>query len=715
MTTTTTATAIGASVKSDWPANFEEYNEVLVIDASSSDNSDIDNDSSSENLHESEITAGDLLAVLNLASLSPFSQTVDVDDVPQLNPVLSLNLARFSPIDSGMSVDDVVMLRRWCTAVCVVTFDLNTGPELEYLFPHVELSESEIKTICFSSFPDSNSTSHTGDTTFSFRFRSGSAILNIYAPAAPVTRSANGDDARNQTNPRTTTIIDNDAFTYAYVYFRQQADASIHRGYFQKSIVLLTPHPGMHGLFSKILLDDVGGSGVGGGAFTAVGNKIMNAVAATGTGIGDLAKTVLTEFCNDIAKWPSPPSSITCNALYEDQIISVSVFGNTYIFAVPPTSRFPQLFDLSIQNVNKEKGLEHTSSLLHNRTISNPSTPARHLQSIIFSTSTPTPSYLNTPTTGISPKKLQQKFPTSPGRIYATFSATPSLSYLLWELMVLGEPILVQAETPKACSGVVWTLIELIKPVPFGGDFRPFFTIQDSEFQMFGRGGAVVAPPSATVLGVTNPFFDKLFSHWPHKVHVCRGAPPVFALTGSTSAIVGDGHDSPPHLRHNGTRNSRTGSVETGHNSAVKSFLSSLRGTGHGSGNSGSPTPKLANVTDEMHAHIRSNNSSVVTGRGNPIVVFDAVVESVSTKYKPILAKDKKLLKEITDNAARGGVAPEHLDNLLRRHFIELTDRFLQPLNRHYEGLIVGSPLSMFVFIFSIFDFSGRVKLVKTS
>jgi hypothetical protein len=49
--------------------------------------------------------------------------------------------------------------------------------------------------------------------------------------------------------------------------------------------------------------------------------------------------------------------------------------------------------------------------------------------------------------------------------------------------MMLGEPILIVAETPKGCSEVTWGLVELIKPVPFGGDFRPYFTIQDSDFK----------------------------------------------------------------------------------------------------------------------------------------------------------------------------------------------------------------------------------------
>ncbi|KAJ3066260.1 Protein dennd6b, partial [Quaeritorhiza haematococci] len=72
----------------------------------------------------------------------------------------------------------------------------------------------------------------------------------------------------------------------------------------------------------------------------------------------------------------------------------------------------------------------------------------------------------------------------------------------------------------------------------------------------------------------------------------------------------------------------------------------------------------------------------------------DSVVESITSKHKPFLSKDRKLIKQVVEGAIRGQSAYV-LNNALRRHFMELTDRFLQPLNRHYEGLIVGSPLGM--------------------
>lgn len=80
---------------------------------------------------------------------------------------------------------------------------------------------------CFSSFPDSN-TFDVGDTVFNFRIRSTTA-------------------GRAATGPTTDA-----GFLYGYVFFRQKQDPSIRRGYFQKSVVLLSQHPFI-GLFSKLV------------------------------------------------------------------------------------------------------------------------------------------------------------------------------------------------------------------------------------------------------------------------------------------------------------------------------------------------------------------------------------------------------------------------------------------------------------------------------
>ena len=51
--------------------------------------------------------------------------------------------------------------------------------------------------------------------------------------------------------------------------------------------------------------------------------------------------------------------------------------------------------------------------------------------------------------------------------LFQVFSSNMEKLWLLWELMVIGEPILVIGDTPSVCGDIIWALIELIKPVLF--------------------------------------------------------------------------------------------------------------------------------------------------------------------------------------------------------------------------------------------------------
>ncbi|KAI7693647.1 hypothetical protein SSS_02163 [Sarcoptes scabiei] len=56
---------------------------------------------------------------------------------------------------------------------------------------------------------------------------------------------------------------------------------------------------------------------------------------------------------------------------------------------------------------------------------------------------------------------------------------------LLWELILTNEPIAVITQTPNVCSEIVNALVHLISPLKYGADYRPFFTIHDSEFREY--------------------------------------------------------------------------------------------------------------------------------------------------------------------------------------------------------------------------------------
>uniref|UniRef100_A0A3B5M9V7 DENN/MADD domain containing 6B n=1 Tax=Xiphophorus couchianus TaxID=32473 RepID=A0A3B5M9V7_9TELE len=88
---------------------------------------------------------------------------------------------------------------------------------------------------------------------------------------------------------------------------------------------------------------------------------------------------------------------------------------------------------------------------------------------------------------------------------------------MLWELTLLGEPLVVMAPSPTVCSETILALVSSISPLKFCCDFRPYFTIHDSEFREYTT--RTQAPPNV-VLGVTNPFFIKTFQNWPHIVRL---------------------------------------------------------------------------------------------------------------------------------------------------------------------------------------------------
>lgn len=55
----------------------------------------------------------------------------------------------------------------------------------------------------------------------------------------------------------------------------------------------------------------------------------------------------------------------------------------------------------------------------------------------------------------------------------------------LWELMLLGEPLVVLAPSPAMSSEMVLALTRCLHPLKFCCDYRPYFTIHDSEFREF--------------------------------------------------------------------------------------------------------------------------------------------------------------------------------------------------------------------------------------
>lgn len=200
---------------------------------------------------------------------------------------------------------------------------------------------------------------------------------------------------------------ENDGFHYGYVFFRQQKDDEVRRGFFQKSLVLITPHP-WHGMFLKIVM--------------ILGPVVMNSLVVDRRGRSSCKESVaaialMEAACFNIAAWPQLPSSASYGSRFSTSKLSLAFLGNVENFVIPQTARFPQLFD-------------------HQRT--------RQYSGFLV-----TPKYS----------------PCNPGNFYQLFSKSIEHLWQCWEIMITGEPILVIADSPNASSQCVWALVELIKPV----------------------------------------------------------------------------------------------------------------------------------------------------------------------------------------------------------------------------------------------------------
>ncbi len=90
--------------------------------------------------------------------------------------------------------------------------------------------------------------------------------------------------------------------------------------------------------------------------------------------------------------------------------------------------------------------------------------------------------------------------------------------HALWELVLTAEPVVVMASTPALSSATVQYLTGIIYPLSYSADYRPFYTIHDSDFKDITGSNTGALP--AIMLGVTNPFFGKALDGWPHIVRL---------------------------------------------------------------------------------------------------------------------------------------------------------------------------------------------------
>jgi len=301
---------------------------------------------------------------------------------------------------------DLTKWGKWVTAVAIVGFDLELGQSLEKIYPSsIVLDREDIKNVCFMSFPDSMA-GCSGDTEFHFRVRASTAHLPRY------------------------TKTHRKRYLCGAVYFRQIPDKSLRRGFFQKSVVILSeqPHPTLYRQICRVVAKDYF-SGSGGVAVQAA--------------------------CMDISRWP-PPNPGTAHKL--------RLLGR----------------ELSVQVPDVANSIMCTADMV----------------------------------AGGVPRGVMLASPFDPVLFEALQPVLTNIQ-LLWELMVTSEPVVVSAPTPTLSSRMVLALTGLTAPLPYRGDFRPYFTVQDTDCKTYVKQAGRF--PCA-ILGVTNPYFETALEKWPTKL-----------------------------------------------------------------------------------------------------------------------------------------------------------------------------------------------------
>lgn len=99
---------------------------------------------------------------------------------------------------------------------------------------------------------------------------------------------------------------------------------------------------------------------------------------------------------------------------------------------------------------------------------------------------------------------------------------------------------------------------------------------------------------------------------------------------------------------------------------------------------------------DHWPNFITANRGKVINGNApdNCDEPLATVQECHFKTHKSYFSKDRKLLKAIL-NVGINVKGVDAINNLLRQHFIELTQRLLQPLNRYFDSLVESNLQSM--------------------
>ncbi|GAA5865062.1 hypothetical protein JCM8547_007700 [Rhodosporidiobolus lusitaniae] len=560
-------------------------------------------------------------------------------DRPQLNPKRATLTRKLSFPDPDTAPLDPLLLarlRRYILTFALVEFDIDQGPNLDNAFPPVRFPPDVKSNIAFSSLPEGDLPSFSpvaststasppapGENGYAYHWQIP------YPSEGDLRRAEQADWEKARSEGRANGAVngkgkgkevfrlpegdEGDGALHGFVWFVQEKDDRLRRGYSQQS--LITHLPSLSGLFSSLL--------------TILGPLHFKHAQTAGAKGG-----MVESACYNIASWPDPTPGTTLELPFLGSVLTVSL-------PLPSQAQFPPPPPPGSSSASSMSPRGARRAFTHPPPSSQPPSP-------FLSAAAWTPS----PSSTLPPPVLPASLPLTPlcVLLFPPYSGSPggggggkigpigfTKLLLLWELVLLGESLLVFSNEPRVGAEVVEHLTRLVRPVKFAGDARPYAHVHDRDFGRLCKADG--KPPPATLLASTNPLVLRNCKAWPHILRLDRASSPQSSSSASSSSLRPPPHAKSGALGRSASVGARPGSTSAG-------------GGGLGGDNGG----KEFGLKSQRKRHVK---------------------------------KDEEVGRRVEEAWGRG----EYLacDLLLYQHFASLTERFLAPLNRYFGTLWAGS------------------------
>ncbi|CAM2711919.1 unnamed protein product [Rotaria socialis] len=560
----------------------------------------------------------DLLAVERRLTRARLNSSSSSSNLASLSTTSTSNTTS-SPSHSGSLSASVFLpwdrLHKWFYGIAIVTFDLELGQSIELLLPsHCKLTDKEKLNLSYLSFPDTNSTS-LGDFQYHFRMNHESSNLTV------------DHQYYNSIVPPALQIDHNSLF--GYVNFRQIRDKNIPRGFFQKSFVILSKLP-----FISLFL------------------KIVHRLAIN---YFEHGLTSLESCCHLMdCQWPEPEPGKTLLLPLLDNVLQVRIpTHGDKPFSSSDLVQFRSIVHETMNNQNHSHSFKFPID--DDIDIDTPSKDSSgHNES----------KNSNKPVEYVKQnEQQQQQLPYLIPLVYDVNTYQSLLCVLnhiqlLWELVLLNEPIAIVGNFPTKCSQTVQALVHIIWPLRYANNYRPFFTIHNSEFHEITFNSSLKSSfsPPQFIIGVTNPFFAKLIHQWPHIIRVDDDQQGKPIKKRENFLLV-------EHDEDNLSVNELEDSIEL----------------------SSSPQAPIK-VKKKISTNIKPYKPTSTLNDKSSHLTF-VKKAGLYTKYRSYLQRDKVILRKL--QSTNSNQRPDTVQNtLLRRFFLELTQSFIIPLERYFASLL---------------------------